>query len=43
MIQGIDLSSWGFWENHLALVCTMIILLTITYVQLLQVKNIRNF
>ncbi|XP_034364650.1 ATP-binding cassette sub-family G member 3-like isoform X1 [Arvicanthis niloticus] len=38
MIQGIDLSSWGFWENHLALVCIMIILLTITYVQLLQVK-----
>ncbi|XP_052055420.1 ATP-binding cassette sub-family G member 3 isoform X2 [Apodemus sylvaticus] len=38
MIQGIDLSSWGFWENHLALACIMIILLTITYVQLLQVK-----
>lgn len=34
-IQGIDLSSWGFWENHLALACIMIILLTITYVQLL--------
>ncbi|XP_031192922.1 ATP-binding cassette sub-family G member 3 isoform X2 [Mastomys coucha] len=38
MIQGIDLSSWGFWENHLALICIMIILLTITYVQLLQLK-----
>ncbi|XP_032771971.1 ATP-binding cassette sub-family G member 3-like isoform X2 [Rattus rattus] len=40
MIQGIDLSSWGFWENHLALACIMIILLTITYVQLLQVKTL---
>ncbi|NP_001121783.2 ATP-binding cassette, subfamily G (WHITE), member 3 isoform X2 [Rattus norvegicus] len=39
-IQGIDLSSWGFWENHLALACIMIILLTITYVQLLQVKTL---
>ncbi|EDL99481.1 rCG37898 [Rattus norvegicus] len=38
-IQGFHLSSWGFWENHLALACTMIILLTITYVQLLLLKK----
>ncbi|XP_038204368.1 ATP-binding cassette sub-family G member 3-like isoform X2 [Arvicola amphibius] len=35
MIQGIDLSSWGFWENHVALACITIILLSFTYVQLL--------
>ncbi|XP_034365068.1 ATP-binding cassette sub-family G member 3-like [Arvicanthis niloticus] len=34
MTQGIDLSSWGFWENYLALVYITIILLTITYVRL---------
>ncbi|XP_052054588.1 ATP-binding cassette sub-family G member 3-like [Apodemus sylvaticus] len=38
-IQGFHLSSWGFWENHLALVCIMIILLIITYVQLLPLKK----
>uniref|UniRef100_A0A8C8W2B0 ABC transporter domain-containing protein n=1 Tax=Peromyscus maniculatus bairdii TaxID=230844 RepID=A0A8C8W2B0_PERMB len=35
MIQGIDRSSWGFWKNHVALVCIMIIFLSITYVRLL--------
>ncbi|KAK7816455.1 LOW QUALITY PROTEIN: hypothetical protein U0070_007872, partial [Myodes glareolus] len=29
-IQDIDFSSWGFWENHVALACIMIILLSIT-------------
>nr|XP_048303106.1 ATP-binding cassette sub-family G member 3-like [Myodes glareolus] len=33
-IQDIDFSSWGFWENHVALACIMIILLSITYVEL---------
>ncbi|XP_013206372.1 ATP-binding cassette sub-family G member 3-like isoform X3 [Microtus ochrogaster] len=42
-IQGIDLSSWGFWENHVALVCIMIILLSITYVQLLAFTKKRHF
>ncbi|XP_041497911.1 LOW QUALITY PROTEIN: ATP-binding cassette sub-family G member 3-like [Microtus oregoni] len=35
MIQGIDLSSWGFWKNHVAFVCIMIAFLSITYLQLL--------
>ncbi|XP_041498025.1 ATP-binding cassette sub-family G member 3-like [Microtus oregoni] len=41
MMLGIDLLSWGFWKNHVALVCIMIILLSITYVQLLLLKNKR--
>ncbi|CAO2639096.1 ATP-binding cassette sub-family G member 3, partial [Lemmus lemmus] len=40
IIQGIDLSSWGFWENHVALACIMIILLSFTYVQLLPHKKV---
>ncbi|XP_057628890.1 ATP-binding cassette sub-family G member 3-like [Chionomys nivalis] len=39
MTQAIDLSSWGFWKNHVALVCIMIIFLSITYVQLLSLKK----
>uniref|UniRef100_A0A8I6A653 ATP-binding cassette, subfamily G (WHITE), member 3-like 3 n=1 Tax=Rattus norvegicus TaxID=10116 RepID=A0A8I6A653_RAT len=35
----IDSSSWGFWENHLALTCIMIILLMISYVRLLRLKK----
>ncbi|XP_037065144.1 ATP-binding cassette sub-family G member 3-like [Peromyscus leucopus] len=42
-IQGIDLSSWGFWKNHVALACIMIIFLSITYVQLLVIKKKRHF
>ncbi|XP_076402970.1 ATP-binding cassette sub-family G member 3-like [Peromyscus maniculatus bairdii] len=42
-IQGIDLSSWGFWKNHVALACIMIIFLSITYVQLLVLKKKRHF
>ncbi|XP_037065142.1 ATP-binding cassette sub-family G member 3-like isoform X2 [Peromyscus leucopus] len=38
-IQGIDLSSWGFWKNHVALACIMIIFLSVTYVQLLVIKK----
>ncbi|XP_075799478.1 ATP-binding cassette sub-family G member 3-like isoform X1 [Microtus pennsylvanicus] len=40
IIQGIDLSSWGFWENHVALACITIILLSFTYVQLLPHKKV---
>ncbi|XP_028723161.1 ATP-binding cassette sub-family G member 3-like isoform X1 [Peromyscus leucopus] len=43
MIQGIDRSSWGFWKNHVALACIMIIFLSITYVQLLALKKKRHF
>ncbi|XP_052591806.1 ATP-binding cassette sub-family G member 3-like [Peromyscus californicus insignis] len=42
-IQGIDLSSWGFWKNHVALACIMIIFLSITYVQLLSLEKKRCF
>ncbi|XP_035309023.1 ATP-binding cassette sub-family G member 3 isoform X2 [Cricetulus griseus] len=40
MILGIDLSPWGFWQNHVALACIMIILLSITYVQLLAQREV---
>ncbi|XP_036031978.1 ATP-binding cassette sub-family G member 3-like [Onychomys torridus] len=43
IIQGIDLSSWGFWKNHAALSCIMIIFLSLTYVQLLSLKKKRHF
>ncbi|XP_037065145.1 ATP-binding cassette sub-family G member 3-like [Peromyscus leucopus] len=42
-IQGIDLSSWGFWKNHVALACIIIIFLSITYVQLLSLEKKRCF
>ncbi|EGW10182.1 ATP-binding cassette sub-family G member 3 [Cricetulus griseus] len=41
--QGIDISSWGFWKNYVALGCIMIIFLSITYVQLLSLKKKRYF
>ncbi|KAL1789447.1 ATP-binding cassette sub-family G member 3-like [Sigmodon hispidus] len=40
MIQDIDLSSWGFWKNHVALACIMIIFLSMTYVQLSPHKKV---
>ncbi|XP_041497977.1 ATP-binding cassette sub-family G member 3-like isoform X1 [Microtus oregoni] len=43
IIWDIDLSPWGFWENIVALTCIMIILLLITYVQLLVLKKKRYF
>nr|XP_048283497.1 ATP-binding cassette sub-family G member 3-like isoform X3 [Myodes glareolus] len=43
IIQGIDLSSWGFWGNHVALACMTIILLSITYVELLAFSKRRCF
>ncbi|XP_051026517.1 ATP-binding cassette sub-family G member 3-like [Acomys russatus] len=39
--QGIDLSSWSFWENHLALACIMFILFALTYVKLLQHRKLQ--
>ena len=43
MILDIDLSSWGFWENHVALACITIILLSVTYVRLLVFMKKRLF
>ncbi|XP_020843971.1 broad substrate specificity ATP-binding cassette transporter ABCG2 [Phascolarctos cinereus] len=37
--QGINLSPWGLWENHVALACMMIIFLVIAYLQLLFIKK----
>nr|XP_042125936.1 ATP-binding cassette sub-family G member 3-like [Peromyscus maniculatus bairdii] len=42
-ILGIDLSSWGFWKNHVVLASIIIIFLLITYVQLLFLKKKRHF
>nr|XP_021503125.1 LOW QUALITY PROTEIN: ATP-binding cassette sub-family G member 3-like [Meriones unguiculatus] len=33
-MQGIELSSWGFWKNHVALASLMSMLFTCAYVQL---------
>ncbi|XP_035292609.1 broad substrate specificity ATP-binding cassette transporter ABCG2 isoform X2 [Cricetulus griseus] len=37
--QGIELSPWGLWKNHVALACMIIIFLTIAYVKLLLLKK----
>ncbi|XP_003414134.1 broad substrate specificity ATP-binding cassette transporter ABCG2 isoform X1 [Loxodonta africana] len=37
--QGIDLSPWGLWKNHLALACMIVIFLTIAYLKLLFLKK----
>uniref|UniRef100_A0A8D2CX64 Broad substrate specificity ATP-binding cassette transporter ABCG2 n=1 Tax=Sciurus vulgaris TaxID=55149 RepID=A0A8D2CX64_SCIVU len=37
--QGIDLSPWGLWKNHVALACMIIIFLTIAYLKLLFLKK----
>ncbi|XP_075799487.1 ATP-binding cassette sub-family G member 3-like [Microtus pennsylvanicus] len=42
-IQDIDLSSWGFWKNHLALSCITIILFSCNYVELLAFMKMRHF
>ncbi|XP_026634278.1 ATP-binding cassette sub-family G member 3-like [Microtus ochrogaster] len=41
MTKGIDLSPWGFWKNHMALACIMLIFLSITYGQLLALTKKR--
>ncbi|NWX01001.1 ABCG2 protein, partial [Caloenas nicobarica] len=37
--QGIDVSSWGLWQNHLALACMTTIFLIITYLKLHFMKK----
>ncbi|XP_060030117.1 broad substrate specificity ATP-binding cassette transporter ABCG2-like [Erinaceus europaeus] len=37
--QGIDISPWGLWKNHVALACMIIIFLTIAYLKLLFLKK----
>lgn len=37
--QGIDLSPWSLWKNHVALACMMVIFLTIAYLKLLFLKK----
>uniref|UniRef100_A0A900NVA6 Broad substrate specificity ATP-binding cassette transporter ABCG2 n=1 Tax=Sus scrofa TaxID=9823 RepID=A0A900NVA6_PIG len=37
--QGISLSAWGLWQNHVALACMMVIFLTIAYLKLLLLKK----
>ncbi|XP_037385751.2 broad substrate specificity ATP-binding cassette transporter ABCG2 isoform X2 [Talpa occidentalis] len=37
--QGIDLSPWGLWMNHVALACMIVIFLTIAYLKLLFLKK----
>ncbi|KAM9426251.1 broad substrate specificity ATP-binding cassette transporter ABCG2 [Pholidichthys leucotaenia] len=38
--QGVDYSTWGFWQNHLALIIMTAIFLTIAY---LKLRFIRKF
>ncbi|NXH93500.1 ABCG2 protein, partial [Pachycephala philippinensis] len=37
--QGIDPSPWGLWQNHVALACMSVILLTIAYLRLHFMKK----
>ncbi|XP_006760104.1 PREDICTED: ATP-binding cassette sub-family G member 2 [Myotis davidii] len=37
--QGIDLSPWGLWKNHVALACMIVIFLIIAYLKLLFLKK----
>lgn len=37
--QGIDVSPWGLWQNHIALACMIVIFLTIAYLKLLFLKK----
>ncbi|NXU46994.1 ABCG2 protein, partial [Turnix velox] len=37
--QGIEVSSWGLWQNHLALACMTVIFLTIAYLKLHFMKK----
>ncbi|NXO21099.1 ABCG2 protein, partial [Cisticola juncidis] len=37
--QGIEVSSWGLWQNHLALACMTLIFLTIAYLKLHFMKK----
>uniref|UniRef100_UPI00398F6165 broad substrate specificity ATP-binding cassette transporter ABCG2-like n=1 Tax=Pristiophorus japonicus TaxID=55135 RepID=UPI00398F6165 len=37
--QGIDYSTWGFWQNEFALVCIMTIFLFLAFIQLLRMNK----
>ncbi|NXL72987.1 ABCG2 protein, partial [Leptocoma aspasia] len=37
--QGIDVSPWGLWQNHVALACMALIFLTIAYLKLHFMKK----
>ncbi|KAL7864150.1 hypothetical protein AOLI_G00155700, partial [Acnodon oligacanthus] len=37
--QGIDYSTWGMWQNHVALACMIIIFLSIAYLKLRFIKK----
>ncbi|XP_070614122.1 broad substrate specificity ATP-binding cassette transporter ABCG2-like [Erythrolamprus reginae] len=37
--QGIEATSWGLWQNHVALACMTIIFLTISYLKLYFMKK----
>ncbi|XP_049989284.1 ATP-binding cassette sub-family G member 3-like [Alexandromys fortis] len=43
MIQGIDLSSWGFWKNHVVLGCITIIFFSSNFLELLVIIKMRHF
>ncbi|XP_003221293.1 broad substrate specificity ATP-binding cassette transporter ABCG2 [Anolis carolinensis] len=38
--QGIDATSWGLWQNHVALACMTVIFLTIAYLKLVFMKKL---
>ncbi|NXL83455.1 ABCG2 protein, partial [Alectura lathami] len=38
--QGIDASTWGLWQNHLALACMTVIFLVISYLKLHFMKKL---
>ncbi|XP_074849744.1 broad substrate specificity ATP-binding cassette transporter ABCG2-like [Carettochelys insculpta] len=38
--QGIEATSWGLWQNHVALACMIIIFLTISYLKLCFMKKL---
>uniref|UniRef100_K7G8I4 Broad substrate specificity ATP-binding cassette transporter ABCG2 n=1 Tax=Pelodiscus sinensis TaxID=13735 RepID=K7G8I4_PELSI len=38
--QGIEATSWGLWQNHVALACMTIIFLTISYLKLRFMKKL---
>lgn len=37
--QGIDVSTWGLWQNHVALACMTVIFLAISYLKLRFMKK----
>ncbi|XP_069486642.1 broad substrate specificity ATP-binding cassette transporter ABCG2-like isoform X2 [Ambystoma mexicanum] len=37
--QGIEVTEWALWQNHVALACMMAIFLTISYIKLLLMKK----